>query len=569
MSIEGSACLVEWFIDRVDQLPPHRAGDFFSKHKDYLSITSNLLEEYTLIVCIGAEKPQGGETVLYLAPSSSHSSKVTGTPGSALLFRKDIEHEGKPIIKGTKEIITLNLWLTKKDKSRVLLVTFPQTTAESESRAPDEPAASSPSGAHELLERAARDDRSYALNIDALLKQHPDSLLAGHVRFLDAQFAPGQVPAKIVTYNCTTATFEDFGLIYRILVGIYVNEKELIEHKQLLEFFGISTHKCLVSIVDEKERNANAPPQTETKSKSKQAKTSKAKSTPAPATPVVNNLAADPTGTVVICSSEERTAVANKLAKELGLNFVTFKILFGEGVMEYGGEMFETPPARVQMLPFWISLGDHDNIFLLRSLVTTGSLEPEPFAQFPKLHDHVATKTKERLEKLIGQQVVLEEVYSRRDEPKIEDTEPEDAAKGVPFDATEIYHRIRYDLAFGLSSGASTGSVVKEVTAGMNFGPKKLIYLPGISDKTKPATSSRLFSYDKDGKTCFTLDQGRSVSERLIAIDLVGKVQERIRSGNLKLVLPQKAAGVDEFFCNENVYGSFNLIMCTGLVLLE
>ena len=150
------------------------------------------MQEYTLIICVGAEdkdnKLVGGETMLYLAPDRVHSSNVTGKPGGALCFRKDIEHERKSIKERKKEIITMNLWLTKKDRSRVLHATFPD-------------------GETNAVENAG-EDRSYAISVDALLKQFPDSHLSGFVRFADAKVEPGQMPESVVAYECTAATYD-------------------------------------------------------------------------------------------------------------------------------------------------------------------------------------------------------------------------------------------------------------------------------------------------------------------------------------------------------------------------
>jgi hypothetical protein len=119
-------------------------------------------------------------------------------------------------------------------------------------------------------------------------------------------------------------------LTYRILVGSYVTAEELRAGKEQLDYFGVSAQNCLVAIVDEAERNA---PATQASAKQPSAKKSKKAKDPAqtPKQLFASNLASDPSGTVVICSSEERTEIASKLAKDLGLNYVTFKIVFGEG----------------------------------------------------------------------------------------------------------------------------------------------------------------------------------------------------------------------------------------------
>eukprot|EP00976_Prorocentrum_cordatum_P091200 1188430-Prorocentrum_minimum.AAC.4 len=62
----------------------YATGGFFKKHKDYLSTTSNLVEEYTLIVCVTPEdlatQTKGGETVIHHADGAT-SFAATTTPG--------------------------------------------------------------------------------------------------------------------------------------------------------------------------------------------------------------------------------------------------------------------------------------------------------------------------------------------------------------------------------------------------------------------------------------------------------------------------------------------------------
>jgi hypothetical protein len=53
-------------------------------------------------------------------------TRATTTPDSALLFRKDLVHEGRMVLGGgTKEILSLNLWATRRDSQELLRVTFP------------------------------------------------------------------------------------------------------------------------------------------------------------------------------------------------------------------------------------------------------------------------------------------------------------------------------------------------------------------------------------------------------------------------------------------------------------
>ena len=52
-------------------------------------------------------------------------------PGGALLFRKDLRHEGRVLTAGQKHIVTLNLWAVRRSSPQVLLVTFPTASAAS------------------------------------------------------------------------------------------------------------------------------------------------------------------------------------------------------------------------------------------------------------------------------------------------------------------------------------------------------------------------------------------------------------------------------------------------------
>jgi hypothetical protein len=91
----------------------YEEGGFFKRHRDYLSTTSNLIEEYTLILCVTPENTvnetsvDGGNTVIY----TFGGSKIfdTTTPGCGVLFRKDLEHEGLELKRGEKHIITAKL----------------------------------------------------------------------------------------------------------------------------------------------------------------------------------------------------------------------------------------------------------------------------------------------------------------------------------------------------------------------------------------------------------------------------------------------------------------------------
>jgi hypothetical protein len=81
--------------------------------QDYLSLVSNDIEEYTLILCVTPPesvlktKPNGGLTVIQPKAALIHQSTATTTPDAALLFRKDLTHSSTPLLAGDKQILTL------------------------------------------------------------------------------------------------------------------------------------------------------------------------------------------------------------------------------------------------------------------------------------------------------------------------------------------------------------------------------------------------------------------------------------------------------------------------------
>lgn len=111
----------------------YEKGGFFKRHRDYLSTTSNLVEEFTLLLCVTPADDQankdpisGGDTTIHAFGTSKTFD--TTTTGCGVLFRKDLEHEGMELLSGEKHIITANIWATRKEdeqSKQVLLVTFP------------------------------------------------------------------------------------------------------------------------------------------------------------------------------------------------------------------------------------------------------------------------------------------------------------------------------------------------------------------------------------------------------------------------------------------------------------
>ena len=188
---------------------------------------------------------KGGATVIHALGSSTKYSATT-TPGEALLFRKDLEHEAELLEAGEKHLLSLNLWaMRKRTSGQVLLVSFPEAA---EHDAMDE--ADSSAAAVAALKRAADAATTYAISVD----DANSPMLQTHVAWHNRQVEDvGKAPSAVVPYNCQGCTHEEFGTIFRIMTQTHVSADELHANRALIDFFfpNFKTEHVLVDLATE------------------------------------------------------------------------------------------------------------------------------------------------------------------------------------------------------------------------------------------------------------------------------------------------------------------------------
>jgi len=86
----------------------YEAGDFFEAHNDFVTIQSNTVKTYAFLLCLESDAV-GGETIIHLTPKKSVIIKETITPGSAIVFRNEVLHEGSKVLSGHKIVMKLNI----------------------------------------------------------------------------------------------------------------------------------------------------------------------------------------------------------------------------------------------------------------------------------------------------------------------------------------------------------------------------------------------------------------------------------------------------------------------------
>lgn len=186
----------------------YKERDFFKAHEDYLSLTTNMVEEYTGIMCVNADC-EGGETIFHFNKSFKHISKSSITEKNTVLFRKDIRHEGNLIKNGFKEIITFNLWATPKKNDKIVIVSF-------------------------------KDESKYYIipyaNVIAF-----DNLIKNYIHFNNLE------DNKIIHY-LAEVTYDEFSVIYQILMRCYTLESKFDYNEKIIDYFCIDYKNILVDI---------------------------------------------------------------------------------------------------------------------------------------------------------------------------------------------------------------------------------------------------------------------------------------------------------------------------------
>jgi hypothetical protein len=385
-------------------------GDYFKEHSDFLSLNSNIFEEFTLIICVlrmdSATNIVGGETKVVLNDESAVISKSTTTPGGALLFRKDLLHTGLELKEGVKEILMLNVWATRKPSSKHLVVLFPNANSTSTSSpAVDLDAVSSHINnscrttnaiTKDQFESKLRRERDKCYVISATdLADFEESFFW---RFINFQANVDDGSKSIVTYICTVCSFEQFDLVYRVLTRQRINDdvQVNVEALRLLDFFAVNQKKALIDsvqrqIVDKpvaNDQNEELPQMMHVYYPgNRELKMMTAEEFVAEhhqrlgvepvhsLIPVANASSADFTTLIqddyVVFDCEERAVMFKSLARNFNLPYVPFHIVFCEGAQAYSdddsGRLHHK--TNIGLVPVLVTVGDYDNIFGIRNVI--------------------------------------------------------------------------------------------------------------------------------------------------------------------------------------------------------
>lgn len=532
-------------------------GGFFKSHEDYLSLTSNMIDEYTLIMCLDADAV-GGETILHLNDNFQYPSKATTTKFHTLIFRKDLKHEGALIQKGYKEIMTLNLWGIKAETERIIIVSF--------------------------IKDNIVDKRTYAFNVADVMAYGETNILRIFISFKDKgnnqnsnnNNNNNNNENKVLRYEETHYTYEEFEIIAKIYKKYKIDYNDFYKNQEIIDYYGFDWQDLLIQSYQEKIMGKINQKNT-----------------------VDLN-----TDDLILCGDEANYYEFLEMIKQTDIQYMPFKMILAEGNFSYGGGMDGTDPVNIKMKPVWVSVSERNNMLYALNLVTkqdvnefsddildTGDQEchniRSMFDEVAKLNisksleEQLKTMTNAELRLFDEQNPVLYRDYVRKQEldkfmniadsaeVKFNITDDMDVNDDVI--VVSIYNDDSYgreqklisDLLCYTKSGNK--GIIKTLVH--EYFDTKYIKIFKSGEITNITKETENYVLDEHNQIAIQPKHFEKIRERIKEMDLVTQVKERLSKINFHL--PQVHDSYDHNFCNENVYGNFNFLIVYGFINME
>ena len=447
----------------------YNEGGFFKSHEDYLSINSNLIEEYSMILCIKGDC-EGGQTILKLNDFFSQRCEKTKTPGGCLLFRKDIPHEGALVEKDTKEILTFNVWCINNQDSQIIVINFIQ------------------------------DDRKYYLSRNSIINYPSDNIFK---RFLL------DVPCDdIILYTCTH-TYEEFQIVMKIYQGSVISNEEYDKYVDIIKYYNFDITNIFI-------KSFKTNPVTKP-----------------------NQYIDDH---MILFGNEAQSIDFFNRVKKNKMQCIPFKIVFAEGTVAYGGNMSDVAPVNVKWRPVWASFSDYNHVMLIHNVCYK---HIELTNNFYDVNEDMITAKKKYINIIGGYFEKYD--YSKENRKKTKYI-TQDGECG--FGGNCIVPGL-----LGYNRKIKNDEIIDIIT---NH------YMPDISLK-KPyhIKSEYCGSYYLTPNNKITLREQNieKIMNKVKEIDIYERITKVVNSINIET---NQNKMVDETYCNENIYGNFNLVMVYG-----
>ena len=509
--------LVSDFVAEINKLDPdynfslvkndityikYQKGGFFKQHADYLSYTSNIIQEFTMLICEDADC-EGGETIFEMNKYFRYPSKSSITPKHCVVFRKDIKHEGAIVKSGFKNIITTNLIATKKNMKQVLIVTFNDS------------------------------EKFYAIDTNKI-HQFEDCMLSTMIEESDEKFI----------YFTSQSTYDAFKVIYKIFNSSYIQSNEYLDNKNLIKFHMINIRDLFIS--DENTIQEGI--------------LGESKSTMGPSITSGLILCKNQEELAHLSEQSKKLKLGHIPFQMVFIEGSTTGV--SDGGDKYGDDVYKMDPVWasfgdnnnilfVKNITNLLSPSDYE--------IFKGNLPNEPITEYiPTKDGYVVHDDGLRpMDDVKKGETFYTEYNHKYEENNMVAVEVGDLAFETPLLNCEL----RMALLDHTDKNVLDSIFEERLHHFLSLG---FIKLPKNAPDKKEIVKHTDFSYlDSDGQIQLIEDKLESMISEIAKTNLLERVKKLIPS--YSCIIPQSKA-ILENFCNENVYGNVNIIMVYGLI---
>lgn len=525
----------------------YKEGDFFDKHSDFLSLTSNFISEFTMILCLDGDC-EGGETALHINDNFTYKSKNSKTTGSCILFRKDLTHEGCKIIKGHKKILTMNVNAFEKSNGDILVVEFNNT--EEKYIIPKSNIMSQPS----ILQAMLDNNKIQTLKLDNL---PDDEIFKSHTHFQ---------------------------IIYNILMKSYIDFDDFKKYKNVIEYYNIDIENILIGKITDsnnaiKNISFNDDIIVFDNQNIKNFMTEIVKTKLLPYIPVrilfvegVHSYGGGMSGTPplkynmepVWCSAGDYNQILG-YQKLIALR-PKFKLF-----NNYNG--FNCCVCPVLDIPkndmTYFVFEDHDDIINFDEITEFVDDNIKKEDQEEKKEELEIDEEKEILP--------LEEykLYSKDDYVKfsVKEIKEQKIISHIvgDIDPNDAYENGLVNMSFKYGIPKIENKDIVEMIVGNKYEHHHCEFKNHVHfiAPIKSKDDKGVFCLDKNNDMYLNRIQGNNLLEKIKSEDLFSKIKDKIKNNNIMFNLPQQKKSAEKNFCNEDIYVKTNILFVDCLVRIN
>lgn len=491
-------------------------GGFFKEHEDYLSFVSNIVEEYTMIICEDSDS-DGGYTVFEINPFFKHVSKQSTTPKHCLVFRKDIKHSSTMITRGYKNIITANLLRCAKKCDQIIAFFFPNKK------------------------------EIYTISVNKI-KEFGETFLSSMMYFDNTE------NKKIIQYTEKFVPYESFETIYKIFNRCYITFDEYKKNKQYIDYYCINISNVMIDfgdiIINEKiNGNIQDAPDVLICDNSDKAKY---------LCQIVKNLQMPYMPFKMVCA-EGGLCYGGGMEGTPPIIMDMLPVWFS--LSENNNLMLSS--NLVSFHPYEsMTMNDFEKCY---SITQNICFDTNTISKYSYIDIRCEDDDSDS-------DLDSNNNSDSSDSGDSGDSDLDSDDKNMPNDLKiKTSNKLRVDLEYGKHNifydaiiyykKCTISDIVRcllSTNGGYYVGRRKL----STCIKIQKTVSG--IAYDKKNRIVVDMNNYKKLKARLNKIKILKKIPQMVK--NMKTVLPQQKKSLEHDFCNETVYGSLNLVMIDGFI---